>query len=259
MTYKILFLDIDGTILKPDHTVSDSTKQTIKSVTEQGVHVFFATGRPLHELDQLAAKLDVHSYIGYNGAHAVHRGKTILNEPLRQDIVQKFLDIGYEHGHEAVLYTDDANYFTSLTNPCVKQFIEAFQLKKNELFTGEKTDHILGATLMNVKSAEEKWYNIDDLIHLSPVQTAGVKDCYDVIRQNFNKGQAVEQVLQLLDIKPEEAIAFGDGMNDKEMLAAVGESFAMDNSHPDLFQYAKHRTTSVTDDGIANGLKKLGI
>ncbi|WP_174614345.1 HAD family hydrolase [Virgibacillus ihumii] len=259
MTYKILFLDIDGTILKPDHTISDQTKQSIKNVTEQGVQVFFATGRPIHELDQLAGELDVHSYIGYNGAYAVHKGKTVLNEPISRDIIQQFLDIGYKHGHDAVLYTGDANYFTTLSKTHVNQFIDAFKLKQNKLFTGDKTDQILGATLLNVRPSEETLYDIDPAVHLSPVQAAGVEDCYDVIRKNVNKGKAVEQVLKLLEIKPEEAIAFGDGMNDKEMLASVGESFAMDNSHPDLFQHAKHRTTSVTDDGIANGLKKLGL
>lgn len=259
MTYKILFLDVDGTILKPDHTVSDSTKQAIKKAAKQGIHVFFATGRPLHELDQLAGELGVHSYVGYNGAQVVHQGKSILNEPINQTIVQKFLDIGYEHGHEAVLYSKGANYFTTLTKDYVKEFIEAFQLKQNRLFTGAKTDQILGATLLNVSPSEEKLYDVDPSTHLSPVQVAGVQNCYDVIRENVNKGKAVQRVLRLMDIKPEEAIAFGDGMNDKEMLAVVEESFAMENSHPDLFKYAKHQTSAVTDDGIANGLKKLGL
>jgi hydroxymethylpyrimidine pyrophosphatase-like HAD family hydrolase len=47
-----------------------------------------------------------------------------------------------------------------------------------------------------------------------------------------NKGEAVKKVLQVLKIKKEQAIAFGDGMNDKEMLEVVGESFAMGNAHP---------------------------
>ncbi|WP_077328215.1 HAD family hydrolase [Virgibacillus siamensis] len=259
MTYRILFLDIDGTTLGPDHTVPESTKQAIKKVTEQGLHIFFATGRPLHELNQLSRELGVYSYIGYNGAHVVHQGKTILNATLNREIVQKYLDIAYEHDHEAVLYTKEANCFTTLTRDFVKQFIDTFQLKQNKIFTWEKADEILGATLLNVNPSQENLYDFDPSTHLSPVQVAGVTNCYDIIRDNVNKGKAVERVLKVLDIKPEEAIAFGDGMNDKEMLAAAGESFAMENAHPDLFEYAKHRTTSVEEDGIANGLKKLGL
>jgi hydroxymethylpyrimidine pyrophosphatase-like HAD family hydrolase len=69
----------------------------------------------------------------------------------------------------------------------------------------------------------------------------------------------IQFVLNHLGIHKENAIAFGDGMNDKEMLMNVGEGFAMGNGHPELFKYAKYKTTSVTDSGVYNGLKLLGI
>ncbi len=69
----------------------------------------------------------------------------------------------------------------------------------------------------------------------------------------------MEKVLAVLGIPKEQAIAFGDGMNDKEMLQTVGESFVMANGDPNLFPYAKHRTTTVDNSGIYYGLKKLGI
>src|SRR5690625_4568424 len=72
MDYKSVFLDIDGTILKPDHTFTNSTKNAIHQMRTKGIEVFLATGRPLHELDELANQLDVHSFIGYNGAYATH-------------------------------------------------------------------------------------------------------------------------------------------------------------------------------------------
>ncbi|GAE44685.1 HAD family hydrolase [Mesobacillus boroniphilus] len=86
-----------------------------------------------------------------------------------------------------------------------------------------------------------------------------MQHCYDVIRDHVNKGIGVEFLLKKLGIKREESIAFGDGMNDREMLKSAGEGFAMGNAHPDLFQYAKHKTTAVTNSGIFNGLKSLGL
>jgi hydroxymethylpyrimidine pyrophosphatase-like HAD family hydrolase len=80
-----------------------------------------------------------------------------------------------------------------------------------------------------------------------------------VIRDKVNKGIGVNRVLNHLGIGKESAIAFGDGLNDKEMLMNVGEGFAMGNAHPDLFAYAKHRTSDVTASGIFNGLKALGL
>ena len=54
MNYKIVFLDIDGTILMPDHKYASSTKDAIAQLKDQGVEVFIATGRPLHEVKELA-------------------------------------------------------------------------------------------------------------------------------------------------------------------------------------------------------------
>ena len=79
-----------------------------------------------------------------------------------------------------------------------------------------------------------------------------------MIRNNEQRGSRKKSASTVQIIK-EQSIAFGDGMNDKEMLEVVGERFAMGNAHPELFQYAKYNTTAVTDSGIFNGLKKLGL
>ena len=91
MDYKVLFLDIDGTILMPDHTYSASTKDAISQVKEQGIEVFIATGRPLHEVRELAQELNVDSFIGYNGAFALYKNEVLVNEPMDRDQVVKII------------------------------------------------------------------------------------------------------------------------------------------------------------------------
>ncbi|MDL4843032.1 HAD family hydrolase [Aquibacillus rhizosphaerae] len=258
--YKIIFLDIDGTILQEDHTIEQSTKEAIKQLQAQELEVFLATGRPLHEVYDIAKELNVHSFIGYNGAYAVYKDKVILNEPMPSETIEHYLQVAKKHQHEMVLYTKDKNTFTSMDTPAVKQFIEYFDLKENKLYTNDNKDEILGITVMNVKEDEPLLYDIpEENIYFSQVNVKGLEHSYDVIRENVNKGRAIKTVLDLLQFPQKSAIAFGDGMNDKQMLQYVGESFAMGNGHPDLFQYAKHRTTSVTDSGIFNGLKSLGL
>jgi len=260
MDYKVLFLDIDGTILKPDHTYSESTKEAISQLLEQGIEVFIATGRPLHEIMELAKELHIQSFIGQNGALAVYQGKTVVDEPLSREHVERFLEIAKENKHELILFTNEKNYLTSLDHPKVKGFLEAFQMKENHLFTEEVIEHILGLTVLNIEdSSQTSLYEFDETIRLSQVNVEGNKHAYDMIRTNVNKGEAVKRLLHHLQIPKEQAIAFGDGMNDKEMLQAVGESFAMENANPELFQYAKHKTTSVMDSGIYHGLQKLGL
>jgi Cof subfamily protein (haloacid dehalogenase superfamily) len=257
--YKVLFLDIDGTIITPDDSIEESTIKAILQVKEKGIEVFLATGRPLHEIRELAQELDVNSLIGYNGAFAIYQGKDLFQEPMNKKSVEQFIDIAIKNHHEFVLYTKDQNIFSDLEADSVKEFIEKFHLHKNHALSSSIDFEILGISLINLKPNDNELYKFDTQIHLSQVNVEGMLHCYDVIRDRVNKGVGVHYVLKHLGLKKENAIAFGDGMNDKEMLTSVGVGFAMGNGHPDLFQYAKHKTTAVGDSGIYNGLKKLGI
>ncbi|MFZ7946598.1 MULTISPECIES: HAD family hydrolase [Bacillaceae] len=257
--YNVLFLDIDGTILSEDDTIEESTKTAISQVQAKGLEVFLATGRPLHEIDEIAKELNIRSYIGYNGAYAIYNGEDIFLEPMDSILVKQFMKTAAEHNHEVVLFSNQQNLITDFDAPGIPEFMKMFHLTKNEVYSPELNVDILGMTLVNLKNDELALYESEGSIHLSQVNVDGMRHCYDVIRDRVNKGIGVQMVLERLGIPRESSIAFGDGMNDKEMLQIVGESFAMGNGHPDIFQYAKHKTTDVTDSGIYNGLKKLGL
>ena len=257
--YKVLFLDIDGTLLRPDDSIEDSTKEAIAQVQSMGLEVFLATGRPLHEIDELAKELNIHSFIGYNGAYAIYKGADIFQKPMNSSTVKNFLTIAKENDHEVVLYTNSKNVFTNMESEILTEFMHKFHLHKNEPYSPSVNNAVLGMTLVNLKKEDPSLYQNDEGIHLSQVNLEGMRHCYDVIRDSVNKGYGVQAVIERLGIDKESSIAFGDGMNDKEMLKNVGEGFAMGNGHPDLFQYAKHQTTNVTDSGIFNGLKMLGL
>lgn len=258
-SYKLLFLDIDGTILQPDHTYQTSTKEAILQAQEQGIEVFLATGRPVHEIRELGKELNVHSYIGYNGALALHEEKVIVNEPMEKETVLSFCEIARKNNHELLLYTNERNYFTSLDQPEVRQVIDTFQLQENELFSEDVAHRILGGTLISLTEEDTLLYEISSNYRLSQVNVESLLHCYDIVRKTVNKGSAIKRITEQLGVRREEVIAFGDGMNDVEMLQFAGESFAMANANPDLFQYAKHKTTSVMDSGIFRGLQSLGI
>lgn len=258
--FKVLFLDIDGTILTPDDRIESSTKDAISQVQSKGVEVFLATGRPIHEIKEIIEELKIDSYIGYNGAYASYNGKDIVNETMDGKTVDFFFNTAKKQENEVVMYTRDKNLFTNLDSSFVKQFIDIFHLRENELFDGKYRNEVLGMTLMNVSEQGRMNYEKAGDLHLTTVNVEGVSEhSYDVIRDSVNKGFAVNKVLELLGIKQEQAIAFGDGMNDKEMLQLVGEGFAMGNAHPDLLAYANRTTTGVTESGIYNGLKTLGL
>lgn len=255
---RILFLDIDGTILAADHTIQQSTIDAIAQIKDQGIEVFIATGRPLHEIDDIQKQVNVDSAIGYNGAYAIHHGEIIFHQTINPDLVNHFTKTANKHGHELVLYRDDATLFTGMSSPIAKRFIDYFELKHNRPYETSDSDHILGITFIDLPVNDHKYYQSDDLF-LSQANIPGLKGSYDVIQNGINKGVAIQHILEQLNLDPKEAISFGDGLNDREMLSFIETSFAMANSHPDLFQYAKYRTTSVDEDGVFNGLKQLGL
>ncbi|WP_160721003.1 Cof-type HAD-IIB family hydrolase [Bacillus sp. USDA818B3_A] len=257
--YEVLFLDIDGTLVTPDNKIQESTKSAVAQVQAKGIEVFLATGRPLHEIHDLASQLNIRSFIGYNGAYAIYKGKDIFQEPIEKSIVKRYIDIAHHHSHDAVFYTDKENLFTDLDASLIQNFINVFNFRNNKIYTPEVNQEILGITMINLKPEDVSLYESEHGIHLSQVNVEGLRSCYDVIRNKIHKGYGIEMLLKHLDIKKEQSIAFGDGMNDKEMLQAVGESFAMGNGHPDIFQFAKYKTTEVTNSGIFNGLKMLGL
>ncbi|MBU9710405.1 HAD family hydrolase [Evansella tamaricis] len=258
--YKILFLDIDGTILRPDDTIENSTKEAIQQVQEKGMDVFLATGRPLHEIMEIGEELNINSYIGYNGAFAKDNGEIVFREPISKDAIQHFLNVSKEKGHDFVMYNTSQNFWNTLDSKYVKEFIDKFQLKCNEIFAEEYKEEILGVTLFNVKKEEVELYESIDDVYLTTVNVEGIKNhAYDVIRNTVNKGYAVKKVLERKGYKTEQAIAFGDGMNDKEMLHVAGVGFAMGNALPGLLEFADRKTTSVMDSGVYNGLKILGL
>ncbi|MGN8644466.1 HAD family hydrolase [Gracilibacillus sp. HCP3S3_G5_1] len=258
--YQALFLDIDGTILRRDHTIQDSTKTAVKQAQDKGIEVFLATGRPLHEIDDIANTLGIDSFIGYNGAYATYNNKTVVDEPISGEVIDHFLHIAEKNDHEIIFYTSELNLVTSTTKKLVQDFIEYFDLKDYQRYEDAYRNQILGITLMNLHPDDPALYHFEqEEMYFSQVNVQGLSHCYDMIRENVNKGQAIKKVLHQLDIPTEAAIAFGDGMNDKQMLQFVGESFAMGNATPEVFQYAKYRTTSVEESGIYNGLKRLGI
>lgn len=259
MSYKILFLDIDGTILKPDHTYTEKTKEAIKQVQAKGIEVFFATGRPLHELEDLAKELGIESGIGYNGGFAKYKGEVIVNDAFHPALVSEIRDLAKQLGNELIFYTIGTNYLSKTEDPKMKFFVNLFTMKQNEQLPDDFTKDVYGISAIKVLPEHVSYYEKFEELYMSPVNVAGLENAYDLIQKKINKGTAVKKVLDALNISADEAIAFGDGMNDLDMLQFVGHSFAMANGNPKIFEYAKYKTTSVQEDGIYNGLKKLGL
>src|SRR5690554_3762190 len=111
--YKALFLDIDGTIVQTDKTIDASVKEAVKQVQQKGVHVFIATGRPIHDILHIGNELNIDSYIGYNGALVMVGEKILFSRTMEGEKVKAILEIAKEVDNEVILFTDKANLLST--------------------------------------------------------------------------------------------------------------------------------------------------
>lgn len=258
MSYRAIFLDIDGTIIKPDHTYDASTKEAIQQAKAAGVEVVLCTGRPLKDIKDLLNDFGIASSITYNGSYGIYQNEPIFKDVMKKRDIEKIISISNQGESELVLYTTENNYFTSLENPHVIDFSRVSQMKEFEQFTEELSDQIVATTAINVFDSK-KSFSLIEGYYLSKINIKHSTQSYDLIRTSMNKGEAVKKIVNYLNLAPSEVIAFGDGMNDKEMLQYVGAGVAMGNADSQLVPYADFQTTTVQNNGIFNGLRRLGI
>jgi len=259
MSYKIVFLDIDGTILPRNHEIQESTKVAIQELQAKGIHVVIATGRPLIYTVDIADELGINNIITFNGAYARHQGKELFSKEMDKAFIQHALSTAKQQKHNLTLQTIKRNYIAHYSDEPLPEFL--FNnlhppLKFEEFKTSET---ILGATLFLPYHTNSSPYSQGNEYSFSPWTSHYEFSIFDVTSKSVNKGTAIEDYLKLLGISSEEAVAFGDGMNDVEMLSYVGMGVAMGNAQPGLLPYSNMQTSSVENDGIYNGLKVLGL
>src|SRR5699024_1114707 len=154
------------------------------------------------------------------------------------------------------------NYYTTLESDASKNFNQTLGMQNNKQLSKDADTilkEVLDATI--ICATEHKHHQHPNMtnIHFFQFNINCAKLAYAILRLNVNKGVAVYIILDHFNANHEQAIAFGDGMNDKEMFETVGTSVAMGNCKQDLLPYATFQTTSVDDFGVVNGLKRLQL
>ncbi len=259
--YKIVFLDIDGTILTNKGDIPNKTKIAVALLKEKGIDVCIATGRPLENSLEVGKELGIDSYITFTGSHVIYKGKEIFKQSIPKSIVQKLLHELDEQNIPLLLNSSDGNFVTHEKHPYVREITEPL------CFTPEAfKNKIQNLKIEDVAETYQMllFCNKEKEVELAPVFTdlkvvRWHKYCADVVLPNASKALGIQKLLEYLELTPEQAIAFGDELNDVEMLSYVGMGIAMGNANKKLLPYSKAVTSHVDKSGIYKGLKKLGV
>lgn len=253
---QILFFDIDGTLVNPrTGRISDKTRAALNRLREKGRKLFIATGRPPASLPDLTG-IHFDGFITVNGSLCYTAEEVIYHTPLRPEAVRKVIQNAAALGRPVTVATQEglsangwdqdlADYYrlAGLELTVDENFEEACREDVYQMMLGcREADH--PAIIRDAEGAD---------ITFSWDRAA------DVIPAGSGKAAAIRKVLAFYQLKPAQAMAFGDGFNDIEMLRTVGTGVAMGNADPRVQAIARDCCGPVWDEGIYHYCLEKGL
>ncbi|NGQ95144.1 Cof-type HAD-IIB family hydrolase [Brevibacillus sp. SYP-B805] len=256
MSAKIVFFDVDGTLLNDNKQLPADAKEAVRLLKAQGIRTAIATGRAPYHLKDLAAELGIDTYVSFNGSYVVCEGKVIYEDTLKTETLAEIEAMADARSHPLVFLNAEEFSSNRDNHPYV---LDAFSHLKLAIppydpdFYRKKTVH---QGFLCCPEGEEKDF-VDTFADVSFVRWHPY--AMDILPRNGSKARGIEALLHHLGIAAADAVAFGDGRNDKEMLAFVGIGIAMGNAHEELKPYADLMTKHVDEGGIRHGLEMIGL
>lgn len=256
--YRVIFIDIDGTLVEENKIVSQQTRETIARLKQNGKHIVLSTGRPPYHFASIAEQLEIDAFISFNGAYVSYQGSTIAEQIIDPHRVKSLVQCA-EHYNHPLVFLDHQEAVSNQKNH--EEIAITFNdLKLNYLprydpdFWGKSSLY----QMMIYCSSEtvEEWY-ADQFPDLRFVRWHELS--VDIMAPQVSKAWGMNKLLKKMNIPLEETIAIGDGLNDKEMLATAGLGVAMGNAHPTILEHADMITKSVEDDGLTHIMHQLDL
>ncbi|RYM04620.1 Cof-type HAD-IIB family hydrolase [Sporolactobacillus sp. THM7-7] len=260
MQPKIVFFDIDSTLYDFNKSVPDSTAEAIAILQEKGIVTVIATGRAPFMFSDLREKLNIHSFVSFNGSYVVYQHAPIYKSPLSRHALRELEKQSAERDYPLVFLNEKTMKADRGIGEKVKEGISSLKLK---VPMPEKDPHFYLEN--DIYQALLFYSEKDDSAYLekSPLDTFNYVRWHpysvDVIPRHGSKAAGIRKVLEITGFSLEEACAFGDGNNDVEMLSYVGTGVAMGNAVRAAKAAADFVTRPVNQDGVYYGLRKIGL
>ncbi len=274
MKIKLIALDMDGTTLQEDHlSISPRTRRAIQAALEQGILVVPATGRLDSLLPESVMGIDGVRYaITSNGAatYDMKSKKRIHSNFIRPELALELLKILPADQVLVEIFKDgklfvDRDYLEALAEYPVPflhlEFLKSIHAPVISLedYVRADGDRIEKINLPYVppKYQEELWNKLSEFDSIS--LTSSVPDNMEINDAKANKGQALQQLCDYLQIPAESVLAMGDNGNDIEMLKFAGTSIAPANATDAAKAAATAQTLASDKDGVALAIEKYAL
>lgn len=263
MNQKLLFFDIDGTLLTEDipHIVPESTKEAITKARSNGHLAFINTGRTCCNLDRKVMEIGFDGCICGCGTYIQLGDKILLKQSIPHKVRRELVNMLRKCKVEAVLEGQEDIYFDCQEEP--SENMKSLKDELNQGGFGLKKDWddetIVFDKFYSISSDKSDMDTFLKYLKQDFDYIDRGKGCGEIVPKNFSKGTGIGFLLDYLNLPLENAYAFGDSTNDLPMLEYVKHSVAMGNAVSEVKEKAFFITEDIHKDGIWYALKHFRI
>ncbi len=271
MKYKLLAIDLDGTLLDKQEKVSKYNLEKLKQVKDLGIIIAIVTGRRYFSMLKVAQQLEIDApYACFNGGLIVDskRSKLIKSITLEKNYADRLFDNIANLGVPVFAYRGglgkpNVYYKNESLHPRIQMYLQG---EKDELVkVNDATDISFSPMCIKTFGFQEevdKAYNfvIDSVPNeVQVLKTVGVNGTHylEFYPKKANKAFALEYLSKLYNIPQSDIIAIGDNLNDKEMIEWAGLGIAVGNAHPDIVAIADYVTEKAEDSGVGKAIAEI--
>ncbi len=287
--YKMVAIDLDGTLLNSYGIVTNNSKEILKKVIEKGVDIILASGRPIDSINTISREIGANKYfIAGNGAiiYDMQKEETIYEKYMTKEKVLEIIKLCEENSISYNIYTETTILAKALKYNVLYYHKENLKKEENKRTNIKLVDNLeeyiknsSGEKFVKITVCDNNKYvfqsiikkirkisNIEvlDVLHMSrKVIKQGTEDVpieyfyTEISLKNVDKWEALKVIAEKMNIKEEEIIAIGDNINDKEMIQNAGLGIVMKGSTPVVTDIADYVTDTNNSEGVAKALEKF--
>ena len=259
--YRLLVLDLDGTLLNSSKDISSATKAAIRRAQEQGITIVLASGRPTYGIVPVAEQIGLSDYNGYilsyNGGKIINwKTQEVIHEKqLNEDLIPELYDMAKNHGVDIVSYIGKDVVAENGENRYVKHEANLNRMPLRIVDSFCETVNckvpkcvIVGYSELLIPLEEKMKSTFDGVMNIFRSEPFFL----ELMPLNIDKAASLQVLLDHLGMTKEEMICCGDGYNDLSMIRFAGLGVAMSNAQESVKHSAAYVTKSNDEDGVAH-------
>jgi len=258
---KFIATDLDGTLLHADRTLPKEIFPLIEQLCAEGILFAPASGRQYANLKKLFAPVsDKILFICENGALVKYRGETVYLNPIENGCIRGALDEIRTLPHlYPMLCGTDFSYIENNEMP----FFQYAMLSYTNCKKVENLDDVIGTEPICKIAIYDEIAAAENCIRVLPQRLPELRtilsgyDWCDVSSPTANKGEAIRFLRKKFSFCKEECVAFGDQMNDYEMLLECGNSYVTENAYPPLKNIIRRTVPANTEEGVIRKIEEF--